>query len=48
MSNHIYEQLLIGFDAPRKSVMYLDNLLKEHNLLQAMPTAGYAYARIVP
>ncbi|WP_442948652.1 type I restriction enzyme subunit R domain-containing protein [Nostoc sp.] len=38
---------MTGFDAPRKSVMYFDNLLKEHNLLQAMPTAGYAYARIV-
>ncbi|MBD2245918.1 hypothetical protein [Nostoc sp. FACHB-888] len=31
--------------ANRKSVMYLDNPLKEHKLLQTMPTAGYAYAR---
>jgi type I restriction enzyme R subunit len=28
--------LLTGFDAPIESVMYLDNPLKEHNLLQAI------------
>ncbi len=29
-------KLLTGFDAPVESVMYLDNPLKEHNLLQAI------------
>jgi len=29
-------KLLTGFDAPAESVMYLDNPLKEHNLLQAI------------
>ncbi|GFM35967.1 type I restriction endonuclease subunit R [Desulfovibrio psychrotolerans] len=32
----VCSKLLTGFDAPRESVMYLDNPLKEHNLLQAI------------
>lgn len=32
----VCSKLLTGFDAPCESVMYLDNPLKEHNLLQAI------------
>ncbi|MDM8535946.1 type I restriction endonuclease subunit R [Desulfobacterales bacterium HSG17] len=32
----VCSKLLTGFDAPAESVMYLDNPLKEHNLLQAI------------
>ena len=32
----VTNKLLTGFDAPAESVMYLDNPLKEHNLLQAI------------
>jgi type I restriction enzyme R subunit len=32
----VCNKLLTGFDAPIESVMYLDNPLKEHNLLQAI------------
>jgi len=32
----VCSKLLTGFDAPVESVMYLDNPLKEHNLLQAI------------
>jgi type I restriction enzyme, R subunit len=32
----VCNKLLTGFDAPVESVMYLDNPLKEHNLLQAI------------
>lgn len=32
----VCNKLLTGFDAPKESVMYLDNPLKEHNLLQAI------------
>ena len=28
--------LITGFDAPLEQVMYLDNIIKEHNLLQAI------------
>jgi len=28
--------LITGFDAPVEQVMYLDNVIKEHNLLQAI------------
>ncbi len=32
----VCSKLLTGFDAPAESVMYLDNPLREHNLLQAI------------
>jgi len=32
----VCNKLLTGFDAPIESVMYLDNPLTEHNLLQAI------------
>jgi type I restriction enzyme R subunit len=32
----VCNKLLTGFDAPLEAVMYLDNPLKEHNLLQAI------------
>ena len=32
----VCSKLLTGFDAPVESVMYLDNPIKEHNLLQAI------------
>jgi type I restriction enzyme R subunit len=32
----VCSKLLTGFDAPVESIMYLDNPLKEHNLLQAI------------
>ncbi|MBE8989437.1 type I restriction endonuclease subunit R [Nostoc sp. LEGE 12450] len=39
----ICNKLLTGFDAPRESVMYLDNPLKEHNLLQAIARTNRVY-----
>lgn len=32
----VQSMLLTGFDAPIEQVMYLDNIIKEHNLLQAI------------
>lgn len=32
----VQSMLLTGFDAPIEQVMYLDNVIKEHNLLQAI------------
>ncbi|MBD2491716.1 type I restriction endonuclease subunit R [Aulosira sp. FACHB-615] len=39
----VCNKLLTGFDAPRESVMYLDNPLKEHNLLQAIARTNRVY-----
>ena len=32
----VVDKLLTGFDAPVEQVMYLDNVLKDHSLLQAI------------
>lgn len=32
----VQSMLITGFDAPMEQVMYLDNVIKEHNLLQAI------------
>ncbi len=32
----VQSMLITGFDAPIEQVMYLDNVIKEHNLLQAI------------
>ena len=39
----VTEMLLTGFDAPILQVMYLDKLLKEHRLLQAIARANRPY-----
>lgn len=39
----VCSKLLTGFDAPVESVMYLDNPLKEHNLLQAIARTNRVY-----
>jgi len=39
----VVEKLLTGFDAPRASVLYIDKLLKEHNLLQAIARVNRLY-----
>lgn len=35
--------LITGFDAPIEQVMYLDNIIKEHNLLQAIARVNRVY-----
>ena len=39
----VQNMLLTGFDAPVEQVMYLDNSLKEHNLLQAIARVNRKY-----
>jgi type I restriction enzyme R subunit len=39
----VNEMLITGFDAPIEQVMYLDNLIKEHNLLQAIARVNRVY-----
>ncbi len=39
----VVNKLLTGFDAPRASVLYIDKLLKEHNLLQAIARVNRLY-----
>jgi type I restriction enzyme R subunit len=39
----VNEMLITGFDAPIEQVMYLDNILKEHNLLQAIARVNRVY-----
>lgn len=41
----VCNKLLTGFDAPIEGVMYLDNPLKEHNLLQAIARTNRVYGR---
>ena len=41
----VCNKLLTGFDAPVEGVMYLDNPLKEHNLLQAIARTNRVYGR---
>ena len=42
----VTEMLLTGFDAPALQVMYLDKLLKEHRLLQAIARTNRPYRDI--
>lgn len=37
--------LLTGFDAPIEQAMYLDNVIKDHNLLQAIARVNRAYEK---
>ena len=39
----VNEMLITGFDAPLEQVMYLDNVIKEHNLLQAIARVNRVY-----
>lgn len=39
----VNEMLITGFDAPIEQVMYLDNVLKGHNLLQAIARVNRIY-----
>ncbi len=39
----VQNMLITGFDAPIEQVMYLDNILKEHNLLQAIARVNRVY-----
>lgn len=39
----VVDKLLTGFDAPIASVLYIDKLLKEHNLLQAIARVNRLY-----
>ncbi len=39
----VCNKLLTGFDAPIEGIMYLDNPLKEHNLLQAIARTNRVY-----
>ncbi|WP_041082634.1 type I restriction endonuclease subunit R [Thermotoga profunda] len=39
----VNQMLITGFDAPIEQVMYLDNVLKEHNLLQAIARVNRVY-----
>lgn len=39
----VVDKLLTGFDAPRASILYIDKLLKEHNLLQAIARVNRLY-----
>jgi len=39
----VNEMLIVGFDAPLEQVMYLDNVIKEHNLLQAIARVNRVY-----
>lgn len=39
----VNNMLITGFDAPIEQVMYLDNVIKEHNLLQAIARVNRVY-----
>lgn len=39
----VVDKLLTGFDAPRAAVLYVDKLLKDHNLLQAIARVNRLY-----
>ncbi len=39
----VNEMLITGFDAPIEQVLYLDNVLKEHRLLQAIARVNRVY-----
>ena len=39
----VNEMLITGFDAPIEQVMYLDNVIREHNLLQAIARVNRKY-----
>jgi len=39
----VNQMLLTGFDAPIEQAMYLDNVIKDHNLLQAIARVNRAY-----
>jgi len=39
----VQSMLITGFDAPIEQVMYLDNVIKEHNLLQAIARVNRIY-----
>lgn len=39
----VNEMLITGFDAPLEQVMYLDNIVKDHNLLQAVARVNRVY-----
>ena len=39
----VNRMLITGFDAPIEQVMYLDNVLKDHNLLQAIARVNRVY-----
>lgn len=39
----VVDKLLTGFDAPRTTVLYLDKVLKEHSLLQAIARVNRLY-----
>ncbi len=39
----VNNMLITGFDAPIEQVMYLDNVVKEHNLLQAIARVNRVY-----
>jgi len=39
----VNNMLITGFDAPLEQVMYLDNIIKEHNLLQAIARVNRVY-----
>ena len=39
----VNRMLITGFDAPIEQVMYLDNILKDHNLLQAIARVNRVY-----
>ncbi|MFC4558374.1 type I restriction endonuclease subunit R [Virgibacillus kekensis] len=39
----VVDKLLTGFDAPRATVLYIDKMLKEHNLLQAIARVNRLY-----
>jgi len=39
----VNEMLITGFDAPLEQVMYLDNVIKDHNLLQAIARVNRVY-----
>jgi type I restriction enzyme R subunit len=39
----VNEMLITGFDAPLEQVIYLDNIVRDHNLLQAIARVNRAY-----
>src|SRR5258707_15781302 len=39
----VVDKLLVGFDEPRNTVLYIDKPLKEHGLLQAIARVNRVY-----
>src|SRR5690606_14948277 len=39
----VVDKLLVGFDEPRNTVLYIDKQLREHNLLQAIARVNRLY-----